>query len=129
MRMLLACAVLLGAPLVTAAQAVDSADTCDGKDVGAKCWLELQSHPGCYVWNGDLAEGESATWTGSCAGEKAEGQGTLMFSSAVGLELGDGKLADGKRHGRWVLEDADRVVKEGAYANGIAMGRWGSPMA
>ena len=123
MRILLASAVLVGAPLVTAAQAVDPADTCSGKDVGAKCWLELQSHPGCYVWNDDLAEGEKATWTGSCAGDKAEGQEKLMLSWAAGVELAEGKLVDGKRHGRWVLEDADRVIKEGAYANGIAMGR------
>ena len=118
-------AVLLSlAPSIAATQAVDPADTCGGKKAGSACWLELQSHPGCYVWNGDLAEGESATWTGSCAGGKAEGQGTLMFSWAAGLELAEGQLAYGKRHGRWVLEDAERVVKEGSYANGIAMGRW-----
>lgn len=124
MRILFACAVLIGAPAFAVAQAIDPADTCEGKEVGAACWLELQSHRGCYVWNDHLQENETATWTGSCTGDKGEGEGALTFAGGYATEFAEGQLEKGKRHGQWVLQYGSGEVLEGPYANGNQVGRW-----
>ena len=80
--------MLIGAPLIAAAQAIDPADTCEGKGAGADCWMELQNRSGCYVWNNGLREGETASFEGRarCRGKKLSGTGTLTWSAREGEE-------------------------------------------
>ena len=68
---------------------IDLGQTCDGKRAGADCWLRLGDEPGwvrpanqaeCYVWRTGFQLGESGTWTGECADNVAQGQGTLTWS-------------------------------------------------
>ena len=43
-------------------------ETCAGKDVGASCWMVLSNHPGCYIWNRNLAgDDETVVWSGDCS--------------------------------------------------------------
>ena len=51
--------------------------SCAGQWSGTECWMELSNAPGCYVWNGALLPEQTVTWTGDCAGELAQGKGTL----------------------------------------------------
>ena len=120
---------------------------CAGQGLGATCWMELESHPGCYAWNHFLSEGETATWSAGCAGGLASGSGTLTWvwggtgSEDTGL-LRDGKhtghwverfvsglvlegpYVDGKRHGHWVQRNSYGDVEEGPYADGKQHGHW-----
>ena len=77
------------------------ARTCAGKPKGSACWMELTSHPGCYVWSGSLADGATASWSGECADGLAHETGTIAWKSEsgeyeeTGLLRGAGQLATG----------------------------------
>ena len=119
MRGVVVClAGLLLAACGTTATQISVADTCEGKPPRSQCWMELQSHPGCYVWNAFLLGGMTATWDGSCSGQRAEGTGTLTFNWEDKAQVGTGRLVGGKSDGRWVLHHADGRVEEVTYANG-----------
>ena len=126
--------------------------SCTGQWSGTECWMELSNAPGCYVWNGTLLPEQTVTWTGECAGDLAQGQGTLKWVWDRGrgqetaeetgyLQAGkkrhgqwirrygngtvhEGLYAEGKRHGRWVLRRADGTVLEGPYVEGKRHGQW-----
>lgn len=117
MRRLLVC---FSALLLTACETtqIDLAETCEGKPARSQCWMELQSHPGCYVWNAFLLDGMTASWEGSCSGQKAEGSGTLTFAWDGKSQVGMGGLVGGKADGAWVLHHADGRVEEVTYENG-----------
>ena len=117
MRRLFIC---LGALLLTACATteIDLAETCEGKPARSQCWMELQSHPGCYVWNAFLLDGMTAAWEGSCSDQKAEGSGTLTFAWDGKAQVGTGALVVGKADGAWVLHHADGRVEEVRYDNG-----------
>ena len=117
MTRLLICsaALLLAACEITQ---IDLADTCEGKPARSQCWMELQSHPGCYVWNAFLLDGMTASWEGSCLDQRAEGSGTLTFAWDGKSQVGMGSLVGGKADGAWVLHHADGRVEEVTYENG-----------
>ena len=97
---------------------INLADTCEGKPARSQCWMELQSHNGCYVWNAFLLDGMTASWEGSCSNQLAGGTGTLTFFWEDKARVGTGSLVGGKSDGLWVLHHADGRVEEVTYANG-----------
>ena len=101
-----------------------SADqTCAGKAKGSECWMELESHPSCYVWNHSLWPGETATtWTAGCSGGLASGSGTLKWVNDRGEWESSGTLRDGKHNGHWVSGSS-----EGSYVDGKKNGHWVEP--
>lgn len=40
--------------------------TCEGKPERSACWMDLASHPQCYVWVQSYAPDMTLTWTGEC---------------------------------------------------------------
>ena len=62
-------------------EVIKTQGTCEGLPNGSECWMELTNHPECYVWNGYLHPGETATWTGQCSGYLPEGKGTLTWEN------------------------------------------------
>ena len=106
------------------AAAFDPAETCEGKAEGVECWHQLDSHPGCYVWNGHLDAEETASWTGACNGSVADGEGVLTWADPEGASVYEGALVGGKRHGRGRVTFGNGTVAEGIFANGREAGRW-----
>ena len=100
--------------------------TCAGQPKGAECWKELTGQPGCYVWDNYLITDQTVTWTGTCSGGRAQGEGTLKWVWEDGEKTSEstGSLTDGKRHGQWVLRFADGTVGEGPYLEGKRHGQW-----
>ena len=111
---------------------ITSEQTCDGKQRGASCWMEVANQQGCYAWKDYLARtNETVTWTGKCAGGLAQGMGTLTWVGERSDHLEEtGLLHNGKeRHGKWVLRrkylnDPPGTVQEGSYLEGIRHGQW-----
>ena len=130
--------ILLGEFTVASAQLppeIKAEGTCDGLPVGSSCWMELTSHPECYVWNADLKDGETAIWSGKCSGLFPEGEGTLTRSyigkdgSGNAVEkrppAGTGSFKKGKMYGLWVFRWSNRSLwEEGYYVEGIRNGDW-----
>ena len=85
--------------------------TCAGQPKGAECWKALTGQPGCYVWDNYLITDQTVTWTGTCSGGRAQGEGTLKWVWEDGEKTleSTGSLTDGKAHGPWVLRLADTV--------------------
>ena len=96
-------------------QQMNLADTCAGKPPRSQCWMELESHPGCYVWNAFLLEGMSATWSGECAGIYADGEGELLFTWSGKVQAGKGALVNGMPSGPWSLQHADGRKEDITY--------------
>ena len=100
-------------------------ETCAGQATGAACWMEISQRPGCYVWNPYPQPGETVTWTGACAGGKAQGTGTLTWAHDGGVQTNTGgRLVDGEFNGHWVMRDEEGVVSEGPYVDGEKNGYW-----
>ena len=100
--------------------------TCAGQPKGTSCWMELTGQPGCYVWNGSLSPDATVTWTGTCSGGRAQGEGTLKWVWEDGEKTSEstGSLTDGKMHGQWVTRFAEGDVQEGPYVDGKMHGQW-----
>ena len=77
----------------TKAEMFSAERTCADKPKGSECWMELTSHPACYVWNGYLNPGKTVTWTGECAGGLAQGTGTLKWVWQSDPKSRDGSLS------------------------------------
>jgi len=110
--------VLAPALLLTACgatQQINVADTCAGKPPRSQCWMELESHPGCYVWNAFLLDGMTASWSGDCAGIYADGEGELLFNWSGKVQGGRGALVSGKPRGPWTLNHADGRKEDVTY--------------
>ena len=124
-----------------------NATECSPLPEGSACWMELTSHPGCYVWNPAPQATETATWTGECSAGFAEGPGTVTWtyrdgeqeheaSRRFGQPHGESVMRDsegwvdegpfrfGKRHGDWIERTADGAVLEGPYVDGEENGPW-----
>ena len=120
---------------------------CSPLPEGSACWMELTSHPGCYVWNFDPQPDETATWTGECSAGFAKGAGTLTWIDHEGSQehqasrrygqphgeslvrnsvgwVHEGPHRFGKRHGAWIERTADGAVLEGPYVDGEENGHW-----
>ena len=103
--------VAVGALLVAAAQGQPLRQkpepNCVGQPVGGACWMELDSHPECYVWRQGLKQGESVTWTRSCTDGRADGRCALKWAwkrtpfRVIEVE-GTGMLRSGRMEGRWI---------------------------
>ena len=98
--------------------------TCAGQEEGTSCWMELASHPGCYVWNPFLGENETASWSGGCSGGLAHDTGTLIFNISERTQECTGLLQGGKMYGRWVVRSSDGDSSEGPLVDGKKHGRW-----
>ena len=99
--------------------------TCTEQAEGADCWIELESHPGCYTWLLNRVAGRiSATWTAGCSGGLASGSGTLTWVWDRGVSEFTGTLRAGKGTGHWVLRLPDGGVEEGPYVDGEPNGHW-----
>ena len=105
---------------------IETRQTCAGQSKGTSCWMEVTGHPDCYVWNPNLQPDETVTWTGGCAGGRAQGEGTLRWVWHDGKETSEstGDLKDGKQHGRWVIRDQDGNIQEGPFVDGEQQGQW-----
>ncbi len=123
------------------------APECLPEPEGAPCWMELASHPGCYLWNPAPQATETATWTGECSAGFARGPGTVIWTYSDGEQAHEGNrryghphgesvIRDsagweeggpfrfGKRHGAWIERTADGAVLEGPYVDGEENGHW-----
>ena len=98
--------------------------SCAGQAKCASCWLELESHPGCFVWNSYLSEGETAAWSGECADGLASGTGTLKWAYGSVVNEHTGLLSNGKYHGHWVRRYSNGNVHEGPMVDGNRQGHW-----
>ncbi len=103
-------------------------NSCAGQWGGTECWMGLSNEPGCYVWNNFLLPEQTVTWTGECAGEFAQGQGTLkwVWDRGRGKETAEetGYLEAGKnRHGPWIRRYGNGTVHEGPYIEGKRHGQ------
>ena len=103
---------------------ISAGQTCAGQAEGAACWKELESHPGCRVWDDHHYADQTVTWTGGCSGGLASGTGTLKRVRGSEANEHSGLLQDGKHTGDWVLRFADGDVQEGPYVDGNKHGRW-----
>ena len=100
---------------------------CAGMGRGAECWLGLANRPGCHVFDSYYNPLETAvTWSGSCAGGVAIGQGTWSWDSSASALSGEetGTLVRGIRHGHWIERWSNGRVREGPYADGRRHGHW-----
>ena len=104
----------------------EEAPTCAGQFKGAECWMAVTGHPECSVWNRSLEPGATVTWTGECSQGRAQGEGTLKWVWEGGERTSEstGSLQDGKRHDRWLVQEADGDVWEGPYVEGERHGDW-----
>ena len=80
---------------------------------GDSCWMELSSHPGCYVWNPNPQPNETVTWTGQCAQGMAQGFGTTTWRYDGGESVWTGRMVDGKMEGEWTYQDALYCFRNG----------------
>ena len=98
---------------------------CAGMGRGAECWLELANQPGCHVFEPYHDPSRTAvTWSGSCAGGVAVGQGTLIWDSSRLSGEATGTLVRGIRHGHWIVRWDNGDVAEGPYVDGKLQGHW-----
>ncbi len=107
-----------------------------GQPLWFNCWTELSNQPGCYFWYLDATRWigypthESASWSGSCRGGLADGEGVLTGTSNRNYRTSvahAGNLLKGKKHGQWVeTRPTDRGIsrEEGLYVHGLRDGVW-----
>ena len=100
------------------------APECSPLPEGPACWMELTSHPGCFVWNRVPQATETATWTGECPAGFAHGPGTLSWTYRDGEQEEEGNLRYGRSHGECVIRDTAGWVSEGPYRFGKERGHW-----
>ena len=103
---------------------IPSGPNCAGAREIPVCWRELSNRPGCYAWVYTYHPDKSLTWSGTCAGGTATGNGTLTWTKDGQTSEGTGTLLDGKRHGGWTYRWADGGRAEGSYVNGKIHGYW-----
>ena len=117
---------------------ISAEETCVGKPLGSSCWMALADRPECYFWNPNLQKDETATWSGKCSGNMAQGEGTLTIEYTWGTRYNSstrehdpakqvltatGAFQKGKMQGQWVERD-DYWVHEGPYKDGKKHGQW-----
>ena len=120
-------AVAAGAYLYLARNAADFAgQACSAGEVG-DCYLELASPGDCYFRPGGTrrpAELAIWTWSGTCVGNLAQGEGTLAWRTPQHSGQAAGTIAEGRPRGQWVLRGAAGDVSEGPYGDGGRHGQW-----
>lgn len=94
------------------------------------CWKRLSNRSECYLLvRNDSSRNRSLTWTGSCSGGVANGQGKLSSSMAElrRSRKDAGMLVDGKRHGLWIGRSKGGYINTfyfDTYVNGKKHGPW-----
>lgn len=97
---------------------------CQAFEKGAKCWKEVADKPGCHVWDDYSLPHQTVTWSGSCSGGIADGQGELIWTRhGKSFEM-TGSLSHGKMSGHWVIRWSDGAVSEGPYVEGESSGHF-----
>ncbi len=91
------------------------------------CWLKVENHDNCYIWDREVSNEETATWSGQCQAGKAHGRGKYT-SEYVGnrdtkTAYGIGSYINGKRNGQWKLW-FEGAVWSGSYVDGEGHGQW-----
>lgn len=85
-------------------------------------WQRLESQPDCMIWNDDSQRGNAVTWSGSCVGGKADGQGIAVrkyFEAGEWKESRfEGNQESGKAHGYGVWLGPDGARYEGEWKDG-----------
>ena len=104
--------------------AAGSDRTCADQSAGTACWSEIAGQPGCYVWNSGIAFGATVTWTGECAGDRAQGAGSLTWVRGVTERVATGRLQAGEMTGHWVFRFSSGMVAEGPFVDGKENGHW-----
>lgn len=106
-------------------------ETCADGSFRESCWMEIENHPGCYVWNPFPQTEETVTWSGGCSGGWASGTGELVWryiehNGEPATSSGTGELGDGKPHGYWIepVSSFEGYVDEGSYVDGKRHGYW-----
>jgi hypothetical protein len=74
---------------------------------------------GCLVWSKEAHAAEKVTWSGPCDGNRATGQGELVWQTARYV----GEMRDGMRHGRGTMTWADGIRYEGDFLTDNFHGR------
>ena len=117
---------------------------CDSRtsNDSSGCWKELDNRKGCYVFlitTNELTPKARYSWSGSCAGSVAIGEGTLVtkFPPEDSFFNSDGKgtFSNGKMDGRWVqnfaagemagkVYDSYAYRQEGSFSKGKPVGQW-----
>ena len=99
---------------------------CEGRAEGTKCWMELASPSGCYVWVNYYHPAKPFFWSGACIGDRASGTGTIKWERfGDGVMYGStGMYAKGKKQDRWIERVARNLVVEGPYVEGKRHGHW-----
>ena len=102
---------------------------CEGQAKGTECWLELASHPGCYVWDDYYVPGEEpVSWSGACLGGLASGPGTVRGTVGSIEDPTEyesrGAYAGGKKQGQWTERTGLNWVEKGPYVEGQRQGHW-----
>lgn len=100
------------------------APACSPEPTESACWMELVSHPACYVWNPNPQPEETATWTGECSAGLAVGPGALTWTTPEGSQDYEGAFRFGRFHGESVVRDSEGWVDEGPYRFGKRHGAW-----
>ena len=73
---------------------------------------------GCLVWNPDPQPDETVTWSGACKGNRASGQGELVWSFPGSTDRYVGEMHDGKRNGKGAAVSPAGDRYEGNWLNG-----------
>ena len=109
----------------------DSLQPICGGQPGDPCWLPLQSHPGCHIWNPNPHEQETARFEGNatCMDGKISGVGKSIWrflkeGEWETDETPSGPYRYGKMHGEWVEIMDDGLRAEGSYFDGLLEGEW-----
>ena len=111
---------------VASAQTVQpEGEICTGDYSPEGCWMEIASHPGCYLWNPFPQDDETVTWSGGCSEGYAQGSGeTTWYQSDQVSETDVGLRQQGRSEGFWVITDPDGSRSEGSFVDGLRHGVW-----
>lgn len=107
---------------------------CPGKesDEGDEgCWREVDSRPGCWMWNPYPQYESTVTWSGGCVGGKASGKGKAVWrwrkdgdkewkTTSFEAPYRDGKGQDG----HWFITYSNGTTAKGPQVEGERHGRW-----
>ena len=93
------------------------------------CWLQVENHGNCYIWNSSVSNEETVTWSGQCRAGKPDGRGKETWGGARAdgstyTSIHIGSYIDGKKHGRWQYRWASGWQETGSYVDGKRHGQW-----
>ncbi len=103
---------------------------CTGQEGEPACWIVVENHPGCYLWNPYPKRQNKVTWSGACVAGKASGQGktTWRFQDNDGAWVTfweAGEYREGRRgDGYWTFGHPDGGVSEAHLVDDVVHGLW-----